>query len=117
MTHYEERLERDLAKLGKRVKRMGGAVVGAVRSATKSALTRDEELATQTILGDLPINRQARELDHRCHIFIARHLPSAGHLRHVSSAMRLVATLLWTIFSENLPQLTQCSGGPARKFS
>jgi phosphate transport system protein len=93
MTHYEERLERDLAKLAKRVRRMGGAVVGAVRSATKSALTLDGDLANQTILGDLPINRQARELDHRCHIFIARHLPSAGHLRQVSSAMRLSKTL------------------------
>ena len=93
MTHYEERLERDIGKLEKRIRRMGGAVVGAVRSATKSALTRDEALATQTILGDLPINRQARELDHRCHIFIARHLPSAGHLRYVSSAMRLSKTL------------------------
>ena len=55
MTNYEERLERDLGKLAKRVKRMGSAVVGAVRSATKSALTQDGDLANQTILGDLPI--------------------------------------------------------------
>ncbi len=93
MSHYEERLERDLRKISKRIQRMGESVVGAVRAATQTALTRDAELATQTILGDLPINRQARELDHRCHIFIARHLPSAGHLRYISSAMRLSKTL------------------------
>ena len=93
MTQYEERLERDIQKVRKRVRRMGEAVVGAVRSATETALTRDAELATKTILGDLPINRLARKLDHRCHIFIARHLPSAGHLRYISSAMRLSKTL------------------------
>jgi len=93
MSHYEERLESDIAKIRKRIQRMGAAVVAAVRSATQSALTCDAELATETILGDLPINRQSRELDHRCHIFIARHLPSAGHLRYISSAMRLSKTL------------------------
>ena len=93
MSHYEERLERDVGKIRKRIQRMGVAVVTAVRAATQSALTRDKELATDTILGDLPINRQSRELDHRCHIFIARHLPSAGHLRYISSAMRLSKTL------------------------
>lgn len=90
---YEERLERDLASIRKRVRRMGTAVVVAVRDATRSVLVHDTKLATDTILGDLPINRQARDLDHRCHVFIARHLPSAGHLRFISSAMRLSKTL------------------------
>ena len=93
MTHYEERLERDLQKVRKRVRRIGSAVVSAVRSATESALTRDAELATRTILGDLPMNRQSQELDHRCHVFVARHVPSAGHLRYISSVMRLNQTL------------------------
>ena len=38
MTHYEERLERDLAKLAKRVRRMGDAVVGAVERADRVLL-------------------------------------------------------------------------------
>ena len=56
-------------------------------------LVCDTELATVTILGDLPIIRQAREIDHRCQVFIARHLPNAEHLRFISSAMRLSKTL------------------------
>lgn len=72
---------------------MGNAVVVAVQNATRSVLAHDTELATDTILGDLPINRQARDLDHRCHVFIARHLPSAGHLRFISSTLRLSKTL------------------------
>lgn len=93
MGQYEERLERDLERLRKRVRRMGTAVVKAVRGATRAVLVNDAELATETILGDLPINRQARDLDEKCHVFIVRHLPSAGHLRFVSSAMRLSKTL------------------------
>ena len=52
-------------------------------------LTRDRELAAEVILGDLPINREVRAIDALCHAFVARHLPSAGHLRFVSSVLRL----------------------------
>ena len=90
---YEERLQKDLEAVRAHVRRMGVAVVSAVRDATTSVLANDGKLATATILGDLPINRQARDLDHRCHVFIARHLPSAGHLRFISSTMRLSKTL------------------------
>ena len=90
---YEQRLEKDLESIRKRIRRMGKSVVAAIRNATKSVLARDEALATDTILGDLPINRQDRDLDERCHVFIARHLPSAGHLRFISAAMRLSKTL------------------------
>lgn len=90
---YEARLEKDLGSIRKRIRKMGKTVVGAVRDGTKSVLVNDTDLATETILGDLPINRQARDLDERCHVFIARHLPSAGHLRFISSAMRMSKTL------------------------
>lgn len=93
MSHYEERLERDLRTVRKRVEAMKRTVVSAVRDSVRSALTLDTELATETILGDLPINRQSRKLDQRCHRFIARHLPSAGHLRFISAVMRLSKTL------------------------
>ena len=48
-----------------------------------------EAQAAQTILDDYVTNRQTRELDRLCHAFVARHLPSAGHLRYVSSVLRL----------------------------
>ncbi len=90
---YEARLERDLESVRKRIRRMGRAVVIALRNATRSTLQHDSELATATVLGDMPINRLDREVDHRCHLFIAKHLPTGGHLRFVSSAMRLSKTL------------------------
>jgi phosphate uptake regulator/protein-tyrosine-phosphatase len=45
------------------------------------------------VLGDLPINRQALEVDHLCHLFVARHLPSAGHLRFITGVLRLSKTM------------------------
>lgn len=93
MGAYEERLQKDLKRIAKRVRKMGKAVTASVENSVEAALKRDTELATETILGDLPMNRLSQELDHRCHVFVARHLPSAGHLRYISSVMRLNQTL------------------------
>ena len=93
MSHYEERLERDVKRIRTRLARMGEAVLKAVNSATKSVIERDSGLAAETILGDMPINRQSRKLEHRCHLFVARHLPSAGHLRFITGMLRLNRTL------------------------
>jgi phosphate transport system protein len=93
MTRYEERLEADLSRIRHRLKKMSRAVCTAIDDAVQSMLNRNPELASDTVLGDLPINRRARELDHLCHLFVARHLPSAGHLRFTTSVMRLSKTL------------------------
>ena len=93
MSGYEERLQKDLSRIAKRVQKMGRAVTTSVENSVQAALSRDTQLATETILGDLPTNRLSLDLDHRCHVFVARHLPSAGHLRYISSVMRLNQTL------------------------
>lgn len=92
-THYQERLERALADIRGRVDEIATGVETAFRSALHAVLVDDRQLAAQTVLGDLPINRQVRELDNRCHVFVAQHLPSAGHLRLVSSVLRLSVEL------------------------
>ena len=89
MSHYEERLERDLADLKERVLAVGAEVEEALRCAERVVVHGDRALASRTILGDNRINRAIREVDARCHAFVARHLPSAGHLRFVSSVLRI----------------------------
>ena len=93
MTHYEERLEQDLARLREGVAAVGEKVQKALDNAVRALLERDHELAYSTVLGDMPINRDVRGIDRRCHVFVARHLPSSGHLRFVSSVMRLNVAL------------------------
>ncbi|MCP3977844.1 MAG: hypothetical protein GY716_00745 [bacterium] len=89
MSHYEERLAQDLAAIRKNVASLGRTVERALSDAVRAALTLDRDLAYSTVLADLPVNRKVRECDQQCHAFVARHLPSAGHLRFVSSVLRL----------------------------
>ncbi len=89
MTHLEERLEKDLRNIRDRVATMAKQVEDAVANAVHALQTGNEKLAYATILGDHPINRTMREIDRLCHRFIAVHLPSAGHLRLLSSVIRV----------------------------
>jgi phosphate transport system protein len=88
-THYEERLEKDLAWIRDLVAIVGQTVTKAVDDSVLAALNLDRDLAASTVIGDYTINRQTRELDRLCHVFVARHLPSAGHLRYISAVLRL----------------------------
>ena len=93
MTHYEERLEEDLTRLREGVLAVGRMVQQALEHSVRALLNGDRELAYATVLGDMPINRDVRSMDRQCHVFVARHLPSSGHLRFVSSVMRLNVAL------------------------
>jgi phosphate transport system protein len=92
-SHYEERLQKDLAVIQERVGQVGVSIAKAVDDAVRALMTFDRDLAAATVVGDYTINRQTRELDRLCHAFVARHLPSAGHLRYVSSVLRLTIGL------------------------
>ncbi len=93
MSHYEERLEKDLARIRESVSGLGAQVEQALRDATEAFLSGDAEKAYSTVLGDHAINRDSREVDKICHAFISRHLPSAGHLRLMSSVIRVNVAL------------------------
>lgn len=93
MSHYEERLENDLVQIRSRVSELVKRVDEALGDALRALLTGDLALANSVILGDLVVNRRVRKLDAKCHAFVARHLPSAGHLRFVSSVLRLSIAL------------------------
>ncbi|TNF98579.1 MAG: hypothetical protein EP297_07660 [Gammaproteobacteria bacterium] len=88
MTHLEERLENDLTQIRNHVASMASDVEQAVGNALHALQQGNEVLAFSTVLADLPINREMRNIDRLCHAFIALHLPSAGHLRLLSSVIR-----------------------------
>ncbi len=89
MALYEERMQEDLNKIRDQVHTMGDMVERVLSSAVHALLTSNKRLANDTVLADHPINRKMREIDRLCHGFIARHLPSAGHLRLISSIIRI----------------------------
>jgi phosphate transport system protein len=92
-SHYEERLQKDLAWIQDLVVIVGNSITEALGNAVRAVLTLDKDLAAATVIGDYTINRQTRELERLCHAFVARHLPGAGHLRYVSSVLRLTIGL------------------------
>ena len=89
MSHYEERLERDLTGIREQVADMAELVETAVKNAMHALQTGNDKLAAATVLDDHPINRAMRQIDEMCHKFIALHLPSASHLRLLSSIIRV----------------------------
>ncbi len=93
MTHYEQRLERDLETIRSRIAEVSARIEKALADSVHAVLTQDRHVAYATVVGDMPINRRIREIDRLCHAFVARHLPSAGHLRFVSSVLRLNVAL------------------------
>jgi len=93
MSHFEERMEADLKVIRDRLWQLGEDVEVALLNAKKVLILRDRDLAYSTILADGPINRDSRECDRLCHMFIARHLPGAGHLRELASTARVNVSL------------------------
>lgn len=96
--HYEQRLERDLTSIRGNVIRLADKVIEALNNSVHALVTGNEQLASDVILHDGDINRSMRTIDAQCHAFIAVHLPSAGHLRLISSVIRINITLeRWAI--------------------
>jgi phosphate transport system protein len=89
MALYEKRLQEDLNRIKGWVRSMGEMAERSLNDAVHALLDNDHQLANRTVLADHPINRKMREIDRLCHGFIARHLPSAGHLRLISSIIRI----------------------------
>lgn len=88
MSHLEERLEHDLNEIRSQISIMGSSVERALAGSFTALFEADDKTAFTTILSDLPINRLMRKIDRMCHTFIAVHLPSARHLRYISSVIR-----------------------------
>jgi phosphate transport system protein len=93
MTYYKERLERDLKTIRNRLLAVAEVVRDSVAESVDALIVRDQSRLYQVMLNDPQVNRETNEIDALCHAFIARHLPAAGYLRFVSSALRLTIAL------------------------
>lgn len=122
MSHLEQRLENDLQKIRGLVAEQTVLVEKSVSNALHSLQTDDRKLANTTVLEDLPINRNMRLIDSLCHKFIAVHLPSAGHLRLLSSVIRAnielerIGDYAVTIAREGLQMSTPPTGAMASEL-
>ena len=93
MSLYEERLSADLESIRGELRAVTNDVSNALKLAIQAIRQEDRDLLYEVVLGDLEINRKIRKIDALCHGFVARHLPAAGHLRFVSSTLRMTIGL------------------------
>jgi len=93
VSHYEERLQQDIDHIRTRLDDIYQRVTRAVRDAVDAVAKDDKRLANLTVLGDRPINRGIRRIERLVHEFVVRHIPSAKHLRWVSSVLRVNVAL------------------------
>jgi len=89
VTIYEARLQADLDTIRHRVDVVGQMVLQGSREAVNGLLTADKARCYDVCLADRQVNRETRAIDVLCHEFVAKHFPAAGHLRFVSSVLRL----------------------------
>ncbi len=93
VSHYEERLERDLGEIRDRIEDVVRRIESNLNDAIRAVVDHDRHLANHTILSDRPVNRSVRVIDRLCHELVVRHLPAAGPLRFVSAVLRLDVAL------------------------
>ena len=93
MVLYEQRLSDDLQKIRVKVQDISDRVCAALESAVAAIVADDRDALHQVVMNDYGINRDIRCIDKRCHAFVARHLPAAGHLRFISAVLRITIAL------------------------
>ena len=83
----------ELKTLSENLTAMGRCAADAVENALEALCTADAEAAEAVVRGDAEVNRQEREIEHRCMTLLLRQQPVAGDLRRVSAALKVVTDL------------------------
>jgi phosphate transport system protein len=87
--HFHEELE----ALKQTLLAMGGMVEDQIRRVMRALLERDDALAQEVIDRDQQVNAYDVEVDETCVSLLALHQPTAGDLRFITTAMKIVTDL------------------------
>jgi phosphate transport system protein len=92
-SHLQAVLQQDIDLIRAKLLEMVALDEQALTRALQAFLRRDRQLAYSVILRDQDVDAMDAALDQLCLEFIVRHQPSAGHLRFVYSASKIVNLL------------------------
>jgi len=87
--HFHEELD----ALKQTLLAMGGLVEDQIRQVMTALLERDSELAQEVIDRDAQVNAYDIEVDEKSVELLALHQPTAGDLRFITTAMKIVTDL------------------------
>jgi phosphate transport system protein len=89
----QRQFHEELAQLKQTLLAMGGLVEEQIRRAMQALTDRNEPLAHDVIERDAEVNRYDVEIDEKCIEFLALYQPTAGDLRFITTAMKIVTDL------------------------
>jgi phosphate transport system protein len=87
--HFHEELD----ALKQTLLAMGGLVEDQIRRVMTALIERDSDLAQEVIDRDAQVNAYDVEVDEKCVELLALHQPTAGDLRFITTAMKIVTDL------------------------
>ena len=87
--HFDEELD----ALKQTLLAMGGLVEDQIRRVMRALVDRDDSLAQEVIARDQQVNAYDTEVDETCVNLLALHQPTAGDLRFLTTAMKIVTDL------------------------
>jgi len=87
--HFHEELE----ALKQTLLAMGALVEDQIRRVMRALVDRDDALAENVIERDREVNAYDVEIDEKCVELLALHQPTAGDLRFITTAMKIVTDL------------------------
>jgi len=93
MTHLEISLERDIARLTRKVRTMAGLAETALRRSMQALAEKNRQTAYSVILRDQRIDELEKEIDRLCLEFFVRQQPVAKTLRFAYAVMKINAEL------------------------
>lgn len=91
--HTLTRFDTELDQLKKHILSMGGMVERAIKNAVSSILEQNKDLAEKTIERDKAINALEIQSDEITRNILVRHQPTAGDLRFIVAAIKVVTDL------------------------
>jgi len=87
--HFHE----ELGSLKQTLLAMGGLVEEQIRQVMRALVERDDALAQSVVERDQQVNAYDIEVDETCVNLLALHQPTAGDLRFITTAMKIVTDL------------------------
>src|SRR5688572_17437882 len=93
LTHFEETLQRDVDRIRRKVREMGGLCGSALEGCLTALAEKNRQLAYSVIIRDQRIDELEKEIDRLCLEFIVRQQPVAGTLRFAYVAIKINSEL------------------------
>ena len=93
LRHTSSDYETDLEDLRRRLLQMAGRVENMIAQSIQSLVTRDADLARETITQDGRVNTDEIELDAMCMALLACRQPMASDLRFITITLKMVTDL------------------------